>query len=423
MTRRWQWVIAVFLCALAVSAADWPQWRGPHRDDISADTGLLKHWPKGGPPLRWTYTNAGVGYSGPAIVGDRLYIMGGRGNTEFVIALSVSTGKQVWSTPIGECFRNPYGDGPRGTPTIDGQFLYALGGQGELVCLDTTSGRKVWHINLKKDLGGQMMSGWGYTESPVVDGDRLICTPGGNRGTVACLDKMTGKVQWRSTELKDPACYSSLTVDELNGVRQFVVTTAKGVAGLAVDGGRLLWRYNRPEFATAVIPTAIERDNYVYSVAGYTAGCDLIKITRDSQGFTPQKVYHLKDMDNKHGGVVLVGDYLYGYTDHERGAWACQELRTGKIQWREERKLGKGSLTFADGHLYCYTERDGTVGLVEATPEGFKEDGRLSIPRETTLRKQKGGIWTHPVVANGRLFLRDQDLVFCYDLKSAIAKK
>jgi outer membrane protein assembly factor BamB len=410
-------------CALALTAGDWPQWRGPHRDDISTDTGLLKRWPSGGPSLRWTYTNAGVGYSGPAIVGDHLYTMGGRGDTEYVFVLDVNTGKELWATAVAEGFHNDYGDGPRGTPTVDGNSLYAIGGQGEMVCLDSTTGRKIWHKNLKTDLGGQMMSGWGYSESPLVDGGWVLCTPGGAKGTVACLNKRTGKVRWRSTGLTDPACYSSLTIDESGGKRQYIVTTGKGLAGLAVDNGRVLWHYERPQFRTAVIPTAIEHADYIYSTAGYNAGCDLIKLVSDGQRFTPQKIYHDKDIGNKNGGVVLVGDCVYGYSDYERGAWVCQEFKSGKVLWREAQKLGRGSLTYADGHLYCFTEKDGLVALVRATPDGFKEDGQFKIPRQTTLRKPRGAIFTHPVVANGCLYLRDQDLIFCYDLKSAMARK
>jgi len=425
MIHRSALALAAGFCALALTGGDWPQWRGPNRDDISTETGLLKQWPKAGPPLRWTFTNAGAGYSGPAIVGDRLYIMGARGEMECVIAVDANTAKEIWATRFAKCFRNDWGDGPRGTPTVDGNLVYGIGGQGDLVCVETASGRKVWQVRIAKDLGGQIMrpSIWGYSESPLVDGDRVLCSPGGSKGTVACLDKKTGKVLWRSTELKDPASYSSLTMDEVGSKRQVVVTTGYGLAGLDSADGRLLWRYDRPEFTIAVIPTAIETGDYIYSTADYSAGSDLIKVTPSGGKFKAEKVYHNKEVDNKHGGMVLVGNHLYGYAEHGRGAWVCEELKTGKVLWKEGQKLERGSLTCADGRLYCYGEKKGTVVLLEPSAAGWKENGRFTIPQESKIRKPKGGIWTHPVVANGHLYLRDQDLIFCYDLKSYLARK
>jgi outer membrane protein assembly factor BamB len=189
--------------ARLIRAEDWPQWQGPDRTNVSKETGLLKTWPKDGPKLLWTFEKAGVGYSGPAVVGDRLYTMGGREDTSYVFAIDVKSGKEIWNCPIGKLFKNGYGDGPRSTPTVDGDFLYALDAQGELICVEIASGKKRWAVNLEKDLKGEMMSGWGYSESPLVDGDQVVCCPGGKEGTVAALDKKTGKVLWRSKELTD----------------------------------------------------------------------------------------------------------------------------------------------------------------------------------------------------------------------------
>jgi outer membrane protein assembly factor BamB len=407
-------------------AADWPQWRGPGRADISQDVGLLKGWPSAGPPLAWTFAEAGVGYSGPAVVGERLYTMGGRNGTEYLFALDTATGKELWATPVGPVFTfkgNSWGDGPRGTPTVDGSHVYALGGQGDLVCVESANGKLVWQKSLPNDLGGEVSPagggpekvGWGFCESPVVDGSRLVCTPGGGQGTLAALDKESGKVLWRSTGLTDPATYSSIVPAEIGGRRQYVQMTDRGVVGVGEDGA-LLWRYLRkPSYSDVVIPTAVVHGDLVYTTAGYGAGCDLVRVTAAGSGFKAVKVYGNKNMVNQHGGVVRVGESLYGYSDGK--GWICQDIGKGAITWAEKRQLGRGSLTCADGRLYCYGEDDGTVVLVNASPKGWEEGGRFSLPRQTTLRKPNGKFWTHPVVANGRLYVRDQDLIFCYDVR------
>jgi outer membrane protein assembly factor BamB len=275
---------------------------------------------------------------------------------------------------------------------------------------------------MQSDLGGEMMSNWGYTESPLVDGEKLVCSPGGPRGTIAALDKKTGKEIWRSKELTDPAAYSSLIVAETGGVRQYIELTGKGVAGVAADDGRLLWHYIQAAYRTAVIPTAIFHEGFVYATSGYGAGCDLIQLKPDGNKFEAVRVYASKKMTNHHGGVVLVGDHIYGYSDSEK-AWICQDFKTGDIVWSEKKNLGKGSLTCADGHLICYSEKDGTVALIAASPEGWKGSGRFTLPRETSIRKANGKIWTHPVVANGRLYLRDQDLISCFDVREHTASR
>jgi outer membrane protein assembly factor BamB len=395
---------------------DWPQFRGPHRDNLSHETGLLKSWPQGGPKLQWTSEQAGIGYSGPAIVGGRLYTMGGDEKNDFVIALDAKNGKKVWSTPIGPYVHNDFGSGPRGTPTVDGDRLYALSSSGQLACLKTDSGEKVWSVDLVTDLGGGLPN-WNYCESPLVDGDRVLCSPGGTRGTMAALDKNSGTVIWRSTELTDIAGYSSIVPDTVGNVKQYVQLTMKGVAGVAAKDGRLLWYYRHPKYRTAVIPTPIVHDNYVYAAVGYGAGDVLLKLTPQADGTQAEQIYNeraMNVMDNKHEGVVLVGDYVYGWSD--KGGWTCQEFKSGKLMW-PSKKLGRGSITSADGMLYCYSENDGTAVLVPASSEGWREKGRLVIPRHTRRREYNNNIWTHPVIANGRLYLRDQELIFCYDIK------
>ncbi len=421
MTCRTLLVWSLFVCAPA-AAADWPQWRGPDRNDVSKETGLLKDWPANGPPLLWTFDHAGLGYSGPAVVGDRLYTLGARDGNEYVLALDVRTGKEVWATRFAAEFQNGWGDGPRGTPAVDGELLYAIGGQGELVCCETATGKVRWSIGLRKDLGGQLMSGWGYSESPLVDGAHVICCPGGDRGTMAALDKHSGKVAWRSTDLTDKATYSSVVVATVGGVRQYVQTTYAGgqdgaVVGVRASDGKLLWRYERDGYRTAVIPTPIVKGDLVYVTVGYGAGCDLLRLVPDGEGTKVEKIFSDRTMDNKHGGAVWVEDHVYGWTDQERGRWICQAIPSGKVVW-ESKKLGRGSITYADGRLYCYSENNGTCVLIEASPEGWKEHGRFTIPKESGVRSPSGGVWTHPVVANGRLYLRDQDLLYCFDVKN-----
>jgi outer membrane protein assembly factor BamB len=403
------------LC-LALAAADWPQFRGPDRSNVAPETGLLKSWPAGGPKLLWTFDQAGVGYAGPAIVGDRLYTMGAFKDQEYLFVLDVRTGtRKLWQAPLGPLYSNNRGSGPRGTPTVADGLVYALGGRGGLVCVAATDGKEVWRRNLVRDLGGQVPM-WGYSESPLVDGDRVVCTPGGARGTLAALDRKTGKALWRSTGWTDRAEYPSVVVGSAGGVRQYVQMTAQSVAGVAPADGKLLWRYERPQRIT--IPTPICFGDYVYVTSGYRAGCNLLKVTASGGKLEVDEVYANSNMVNHHGGVVLYEGHVYGFSDG-RG-WVCQDFKSGKIVWQERRKLGKGSLTCADGLLFLYSENNGTVVLIDASPKGWNEKGRFTIPQHSRRPRPalaRQNIWTHPVVANGRLYLRDQEMLFCYDVR------
>jgi outer membrane protein assembly factor BamB len=403
-------VLGVVALLIASARADnWPQWRGPDRTDVSKETGLLKAWPPAGPARPWVYKEAGIGYSGFSIVGETLYTMGARGNTEYLIAINVKDGKEKWATEIGGRLGNRYGDGPRGTPTVDGEQIYTMSGEGNLVCAGVKDGKVEWKVSMS-DLGGRR-PGWGFCESPLIDGDRCLCTPGGRKGAIAALEKKTGKVIWQSKGFTEGAQYSSIIAYNHNGRRQYCQLTMRKVVGLDAGTGDVLWTSDFPG-RIAVIPTPIYHDGHVFVTAGYNAGCKLLKL--EQNGAT--EVYANKDLTNQHGGVVLVGEHLYGYSD--RGGWTCMEFKTGKVVWKEARKLRKGCLTCAAGMFYLMDERAGEVVMIEASPAGWKEHGRFKLEAQSDERSSSGGIWTHPVVANGKLYLRDQEMLSCYDVKA-----
>lgn len=400
------------LCAFTGTAADWPQWRGPNRNDHSPDKGLLKQWPEGGPKRVWMTKDAGLGYSGYSIVGDRLFTMGLRDGKEYVIALNTKDGSELWSAVAGERYPNKWGDGPRTTPTVDGDRVYGLGGQGLLICAKAGDGKILWQKSLVTDLGGQLQN-WGYTESPLVVGDKVIVTPGGSQGTMAALNKNTGAVIWQTKELTDPAQYSSPILIQHAGKPQIVQLVGKRIFGVNPDTGAVLWKSDFPG-QVAVIPTAVDGGNgLIYVTAGYGVGCQLVKIAADGQ--SAETVYAgNKVMKNHHGGVVLVDGHIYGHSDP--GGWACQELATGKEVW-STKEFGKGAVHYANGMLYCLSEGNGEVALVEASTKGWNLKSRFKLDPQSTQRSRDGRIWTHPVVINGRLYLRDQEYLYCYDVK------
>jgi outer membrane protein assembly factor BamB len=396
------------LTATPLLSADWPQWRGAGRTGHSPDTSILAPWPKSGPKQAWIFKDAGIGYSSFSIVGSRLFTMGARQESEQVICLDATTGKEVWATSLGPVYENNWGDGPRSTPTVDGDHLYALSATGILACLNIKDGTEVWKVDVVKSLGGELQ-GWGYTESVLIDGDHVICTPGGQQGTMAALHKKTGAVVWQSSKLKGPAQYSSPIRIEVNGQPQYAQLLMNKVVGIAPKDGALLWETSFPG-RVAVIPTLLFHDNSVYATAGYGTGCQMIKL----DGAEPEVVYEEKSITNHHGGVIVVDGKIYGHSD--KGGWTCQDFLTGKIEWQDE-SLGKGACTYAAGHLICVDENDGTVVLATAKPDKWQEISRFKLTPQTSLRKEEGRIWSHPVVVNGRLYLRDQDLIFCYNVQ------
>jgi outer membrane protein assembly factor BamB len=301
-----------------------------------------------------------------------------------------------------------WGEGPRSTPTIDADRVYALGAWGNLVCASTKDGKKLWSRSMQ-ELGGKTF-GWGYSESPTVDGPKVLCTPGGPEGAIAALDKMTGQTLWQSKELTDQAQYASLVPATIHGVPQYVQRTMQALVGVAAEGGKLLWRAPW-EGRTAMIPTPIVKGNFVFGTGGYGIGCKMVEVKADG---TANEVYRNGAMENHHGGVILIGDHIYG---HSKDGWTCLDFKTGEPKWVEKQKLGKGAIAYAGGRLYLLGEKTGDVVLIEPSPAGWSEKGRFTLSPQSQVRNPKGAIWTHPVISNGRLYLRDQDLIYCYAVK------
>ncbi|MEI6235396.1 MAG: PQQ-binding-like beta-propeller repeat protein [Planctomycetota bacterium] len=420
MSKAFVWLCGLLLClvsvahAASVASTDWPQWRGPNRDDVSTETGLLKQWPAGGPKLLWKAEGVGAGFSSVSIAGDKIFTMGDVEGSSQLLCLNLKDGSNVWKLKVGKPAGGGGYPGTRCTPTVDGALVYAMSQYGDIVCADSTTGKEVWRKEMAKDFGGQMMSGWGYSESPLIDGALFICTPGGPKGALVALNKKTGELAWRSTDVSDHAAYSSPIAVDINGVHQIIQLTDANVFAVAADSGKLLWKAARAG-KTAVIPTPVYFDNHVYVASGYGVGCNDFKISFAGGKFSAEQVYANTDMVNHHGGIARIGDFVYGHSD--KGGWTCMEMKTGKVKW-QNRTVGKGALTIADGMLYLRSEGGGKdnaciIALVEVNPEAYKETGRFEQPNRSGKQS-----WPHPVVSGGKLYIRDQDVLLCYDIKA-----
>ncbi len=434
------------LLLASASAADWPQWQGPDRNAISKDTGLLKEWPKDGPPLAWRIAGLGGGDSAPAIAAGKIFGMSHRGEDEVVWALSETDGTELWVTKLGPAFRQAMPqsrEGPGCTPTVDGERLYALGIGGDLACLQISDGKILWQRNLVKDFGGVVPT-WSYRESPLVDGENVLCTPGGTEATMVALDKLTGKTIWTS-RLPDSsggdsggpgggpgrggrgggpggnsgAAYSSPIAIEFGGQRQYVQLTARALIGVAASDGKFLWRYDRPANRMGInCTTPLYHDGQVFAASAYGAGGGLVKLSKDAEGgIKAEEVWFSRSMENHQGGVVLVDGTLYGSNGGNAGGYlACLDFKTGDVLWDErqpdKRRVRKGSVAVADSRIYYRTE-EGELILIEPSRSEFLERGRFTQPDRT-----RQPAWAHPVIANGKLYVRDQDVLFCYDVKA-----
>ena len=419
MKSRLVALIVVFcLSVLSVPAADWPQWRGPERSGVSKVIGLLKQWPAGGPKLLWQVKGLGDGYSTPVVVGTRIYMMSNHGmDNEFVQAISTENGKVIWTTRVGNVGnpnQNPPYPKARSTPTIDGDLLYALGSDGDIACLETKTGKLRWSKNIRKEFGGQPGE-WAYAESPLVDGDLVVITPGGPDATMAALNKKTGAVVWKSAVPDGgPAGYASAIVVQAAGRKQYVQLLSKGMAGVDAKTGQFLWRYADVAKGPAQYFTPVARGEYVYCGA-LGIGGGMVHLKAGGSGVVAEPVYFTRGLPNGIGGAVIVGDYLYGTEVAQK--LVAVEFATGKVTW-EAADFGWGSVAAADGHLYVHLVT-GDYVLVEATPEGFREKGRFTPPNQPK-HKQVGQFpemaFTYPVIANGRLYIRVANSLWCYDV-------
>ncbi len=408
--------------AFAVEAEkNWPSFRGPQRTGVSTETGLLQSWPKDGPPLAWKADGAGRGYASLAVVGDRIYTLGDAPSgaddeDEYLLAFNRKDGSRLWKLKTGDAWKEgkPDWQSSRSTPTVDGDSVYALTARGELVAAEAATGKERWRKNLKSDFDGKKGDGWGYSESVLVDGDQLVCTPGGDKATMIALNKNNGELIWKVSRPDDRgAGHASIVIAEIGGTRVYVQTTASGPMGVRANDGKLLWTYDIDK-TTAVIPTPIVRGDLVFFAAGYKRGGALLRQMPAADGEVKiEEVYGLKkELANKHGGIVLVGDYLFGDSD-DAGIPFCADLLTGDIKWKS-RASGSGSAAFAaaDGCLYIHFA-NGMVSLVKATPDGFEEVGSFKAPDSGDRPS-----WSHPVIVGGMLYLREQDHLLCYDVRA-----
>ena len=414
---------ALLLVASLPATADWPQWRGPERSGKSAETGLLQEWPEGGPSVEWRSNGLGMGYSSLAVVGDRIFTMGDLDDGQYAMAVSAAGGELLWKTRLGPPFEDKRG-GPRSTPTVDGDRLYVMTTEGVVVCLGAASGEERWRRDLPADFDGYLMKAmgsydWKFSESPLVEGDRVVVTPGHIEALMVALDKRTGKELWRTQGRRlgpvgsDGAAYSSAVVSEAAGVRQYVQLVGRGLIGVAADTGELLWGYNRVASDIANIATPVVHGDFVFASTGYGTGAALVKIARQDDTLEAEEVYFLEagTLQNHHGGLVLHDGTVFTGTGHNKGFPIAVELLTGKVLWGPERTQGHDSaaVSYADGRLY-FRYQDGRMILIEARADAYRERGTFMIP---DVEKES---WAHPVIAHGKLFLREQDNLLCYDI-------
>jgi outer membrane protein assembly factor BamB len=417
-------VLAMTLALVsALQAADWPQWRGPNRDAVSAETGLLKEWPKEGPTLLWKMEGLGKGFSSVSIVGDTLYTMGDRSGTSYIVAVDLKAHKVLWEAKVAKA----WSDGTRCTPTVDGGMVYGLGPEtGDLVAVNAADGKEVWRKNFNRDFGGHMMSGWGYSESPLIDGDKLICSPGAKDAMMVALGKKTGEVIWKAAG-PDGAGYGSPVISEGGGVRQYVTNSGAGLVSVEAKTGKLLWKNSKIAHGTAHIPTPVVKGDLVFGANGYGGGGVLVKLSADgSGGVKAEEVKYLDagKFQNHHGNMALVGDYIYAGSGHTAGVPICINAKTGDIVWKQDKAPqgagwkkgdqpgdGSAAIVAADGHIILRYE-SGDIVMFAATPQGYQQQGLFKPVF------QQGPSWSHPVILNGCLYLRENDVLMCYDIKA-----
>lgn len=389
----------------APAGHDWPQWRGPDRTGVSSETGLLKSWPGGGPRLIWEIEGLGEGDSSPVTSGRSLLILGTRGNDSFLFCRDRATGDPLWERKLGRKRVNINNPGPSSTPVVDGDRVYALSGLGALICARLIDGELLWQLDLLRDLHGEE-NGWGFTESPLVEGGKLILSPGGREGTIVALDKTTGETLWRSRGMKERGSYASAIAADVGQLRVVIHFTRAAGVGVDAANGNLLWRYAAPANRTANASTPIFHDNSVFYSSDYGTGAGLLQLSPVDRRILTREAWFTRHMRNHFGGVVLIDGYLYGSSG---SVLTCMDFDTGNPVW-QDRSIGKASLTAADARLYLISEK-GEVALVEATPDRYELHGSFNLENVTSA------IRTAPIVSDGRMFVRNGSRLGSYDVR------
>ena len=381
----------------------WPRFHGPKGDNLSPDTGLLKEWPKSGPPLVWTAKGLGHGYASVTLANGLIYTAGNLDEKTVVTALDLD-GKPRWQADNGPAWTRDH-PGTRGTPTIDGDRVYHESPLGELTCYDAQSGKKIWGLNILQEFGGQNIT-WALAESVLIDGDRLICCPGGDKASVAALDKRTGKTVWASPPLDHESSFCSPVMVEHGRTRMIVTMTDRAVVAFAPADGRIIWRHPYQNQRQNHPISPIYSNGMLYVTSGYGKGAIGLRLADD--GRSVKQVWEQPSQDPVHGQAVLVDGYVYA-SSHQSigGKWSCVEFATGKLMWQDACVGKGGSVVFADGMLYCYSET-GVVGLVRPSSRQCHLVSTFKVPLGD------GSHWAHPVVSNGRLFIRHGNVLMCY---------
>lgn len=417
------------LVSTRVCGEDWPGHRGLKRDGVSPEKGLAKTWPKNGPKLLWTLDKAGAGFGGPAVLGGYVFLMGTVGKEE-VLHKFGPNGALEWSSPIGPIYDfqgNNWSGGPNATPTVGKGMVFCAGSQGIVAAFDAESGKLVWKIDTVAKLGaeinpiggGPAKKGWGFCGSPLLDEGKLIVATGGQGGLITALSPASGNVLWRSVQVKDQATYGSTMVVDCLGMQVYVVATQSGAVGVSAKDGALVWRYQREtEYPDIVACTPVCVQGKILLPVGHGGDCAMLGFEAGGPngGVKVTPAWVAKEISNNHGGFVVQGERVIGF--HAKRAWTAQNLSDGKVVWSGRRNaIGSGNAILVDDKLIALAEDTGDVALIDGLGNSYKELGRFMLPKESTIRKSGGRRWTHPVVSDGKLYIRDQELLYCYDLR------